>query len=435
MQRKQAFNEALEKNDLEALHLLAFAGCPDETDAGPLRCAVWKRLLGVMPQHEKQLHQDYVRFVEEVDRGKPVAGDPLGGTDPQWQQYWADVALKKEIGKDVRRTHSGLHFFSSSSAALFPLERILFVFAKLNKGIGYVQGLNELLAPIFYVVATSSSSSNNNSNNNGEKETSSSSSGVPEESESLSFFCFTNMMSQLGLRDCYDRTHDSLSSTTSSPSSSSSSSSSVFSSSSSSSLSHPTGIGHSLRALELSLRRHCPIAYRQIRRCGVRSAHFAVRWLTLMCAQDLTLPDTLRLWDALLSDTRSPPLFLRFFCCALVEQIFLEAGGEKGWTDFASCVVSLQQPVASLDVARVLSRAHEMDKEDSYLAEEEKKEGKDWEVEEAREEQEIQQQQQQHDNNHDDNDSEDADNNNNTNGEPARQGFTDSAIRWFKNLV
>ena len=32
------------------------------------------------------------------------------------------------------------------------LNRILHVFAKLNPGVKYVQGMNEILAPLFYVV-------------------------------------------------------------------------------------------------------------------------------------------------------------------------------------------------------------------------------------------------------------------------------------------
>lgn len=31
------------------------------------------------------------------------------------------------------------------------MKNILLVFAKLNQGIRYVQGMNEILAPIFYV--------------------------------------------------------------------------------------------------------------------------------------------------------------------------------------------------------------------------------------------------------------------------------------------
>lgn len=30
------------------------------------------------------------------------------------------------------------------------MKRVLFVFAKLNRGLRYVQGMNELLAPIYY---------------------------------------------------------------------------------------------------------------------------------------------------------------------------------------------------------------------------------------------------------------------------------------------
>jgi len=33
------------------------------------------------------------------------------------------------------------------------LERILFIYAKLNPGIGYIQGMNEILGPIYYVLA------------------------------------------------------------------------------------------------------------------------------------------------------------------------------------------------------------------------------------------------------------------------------------------
>jgi hypothetical protein len=34
------------------------------------------------------------------------------------------------------------------------VERILFVYAKLNPGQGYVQGMNEILGPVYYVFAT-----------------------------------------------------------------------------------------------------------------------------------------------------------------------------------------------------------------------------------------------------------------------------------------
>ena len=36
------------------------------------------------------------------------------------------------------------------------MERILFIYAKLNPGVRYVQGMNEVLGTIFYVLASDS---------------------------------------------------------------------------------------------------------------------------------------------------------------------------------------------------------------------------------------------------------------------------------------
>lgn len=34
------------------------------------------------------------------------------------------------------------------------VERILFLYAKLNPGIGYVQGMNEIVGPIYFIMAS-----------------------------------------------------------------------------------------------------------------------------------------------------------------------------------------------------------------------------------------------------------------------------------------
>lgn len=36
------------------------------------------------------------------------------------------------------------------------VERILFIFSKLNPGVNYVQGMNEVIGPIYYVFASDS---------------------------------------------------------------------------------------------------------------------------------------------------------------------------------------------------------------------------------------------------------------------------------------
>lgn len=71
----------------------------------------------------------------------------------------ADRDLLEEIHKDVIRTHPDLNFYLDATHGpdrLEALQRILFIYAKLNPGVRYVQGMNELLGTLFYVLAAQS---------------------------------------------------------------------------------------------------------------------------------------------------------------------------------------------------------------------------------------------------------------------------------------
>ena len=59
------------------------------------------------------------------------------------------------------------------------VQRILFLYAKLNPGQGYVQGMNEIIGPIYYVLASDSSRE------------------WQKHAEADCFFCFTNLMSDI----------------------------------------------------------------------------------------------------------------------------------------------------------------------------------------------------------------------------------------------
>jgi hypothetical protein len=70
-----------------------------------------------------------------------VTDDPLStNTDSVWFQFFENASLLDEIRKDVVRTHPELYFFLEPENNLgqrryAALERILFVWAKLNKGV------------------------------------------------------------------------------------------------------------------------------------------------------------------------------------------------------------------------------------------------------------------------------------------------------------
>jgi len=65
-----------------------------------------------------------------------------------WQQYFSNQRLKKTIHMDTVRTHPDWHLFRQLEPSM---NRILFLFAKQHPELGYIQGMNELVAPFVYV--------------------------------------------------------------------------------------------------------------------------------------------------------------------------------------------------------------------------------------------------------------------------------------------
>lgn len=66
------------------------------------------------------------------------------------------------------------------------MKRALFVFAKLNPGLTYVQGMNEIYAPLYYVFKTSEHGEFGEQNET----------GSTIHAEADAFFCFVDLMSE-----------------------------------------------------------------------------------------------------------------------------------------------------------------------------------------------------------------------------------------------
>lgn len=133
----------------------------------------------------------------------------------QWNKFYSDKTLWEEIEKDVKRTRVEIAFFMmavdpsrNSADDITRLERqqhtkkcdlnrddvrdyieshsdalarVLFIYAKLNKGIRYVQGMNEILAVLYYCFWKFGNEAAIST----------------EYLESDLFFCFTNLMSEI----------------------------------------------------------------------------------------------------------------------------------------------------------------------------------------------------------------------------------------------
>jgi hypothetical protein len=72
-----------------------------------------------------------------------IAPPPLRCRRPPPTPHTQDVEVQEQIERDVARTHPDMHFFSAASRAAeqhrAQMRRALFVFAKLNPGLRYVQ--------------------------------------------------------------------------------------------------------------------------------------------------------------------------------------------------------------------------------------------------------------------------------------------------------
>ncbi|KAK2975208.1 hypothetical protein RJ640_022100 [Escallonia rubra] len=301
MSRQAQLSQELSKKvlSMSELRRLASQGIPD--GAG-IRSTVWKLLLGYLPSDRglwsselSKKRSQYKHFKDELlmnpseitrklDSSTPLGNDeskseskgllsrseithgehPLSlGKTSVWNQFFQDTEIIEQIDRDVKRTHPDMHFFSGDS--LFAksnqdaLRNILIVFAKLNPGIRYVQGMNEILAPLFYVFRTDPNEEN------------------LAYAEADTFFCFVELLS--GFRDHFCQQLDN----------------------------SVVGIRSTITKLSQLLKEHDEELWRHLEvTTKVNPQFYAFRWITLLLTQEFNFADSLHIWDTLLSDPEGP---------------------------------------------------------------------------------------------------------------------------------
>ncbi|KAI3915589.1 hypothetical protein MKX01_015414 [Papaver californicum] len=293
--------------NIRELQKLASQGIPD--GAG-IRPTVWKLLLGYLPSDRGlwmselvKKRSQYKHFTDELlvnpsevtrRMEKSASGNdgegtgmlpraeitqdehPLSlGKTSVWNQFFQDTEIIEQIDRDVMRTHPDMHFFSGDSsfakANQEALRRILIIFAKLNPGIRYVQGMNEVLAPLYYVFK-----------NDPDEENAAS-------AEADTFFCFVELLS--GFRDNFCQQLDN----------------------------SVVGIRSTIGKLSQLLKEHDEELWRHLEvTTKVNPQFYAFRWITLLLTQEFNFADSVHIWDTLLSDPEGPQETLLRVCCAML---------------------------------------------------------------------------------------------------------------------
>ncbi|XP_036341724.1 TBC1 domain family member 13-like isoform X2 [Rhagoletis pomonella] len=183
------------------------------------------------------------------------------------------------------------------------VQRILFLYAKLNPGQGYVQGMNEIVGPIYYIMASDPDLE------------------YRKHAEADCFFCFTALMSEI--RDFFIKTLDD----------------------------SEGGIKFMMAKLAKMLKDKDPEVYFKLKEQELHPQYYSFRWITLLLSQEFPLPDVVRIWDSVFADEHRFEFLIRI-CCAMIliqREVILQ-------NDFASNVKLLQN-YPPIDINVVLSHA------------------------------------------------------------------------------
>lgn len=187
------------------------------------------------------------------------------------------------------------------------MTRILFIFAKLNPGIRYIQGMNEILAPIYYVFA-----------NDPNEE-------FKGRAEVDAFYCFLKLMGEVN--ENFIRSLDE----------------------------SRVGIKAKMGQVDRLLQVVDPELWQCFQDQGVNPHFYALRWIMLLFTQEYSVATILRLWDSILAmgDNKKSYLFFLTLSLLLIQRQALLAADFEG-------IMALLQNIQNLPIDQVINTANKL---------------------------------------------------------------------------
>lgn len=348
--------------DYDSLKKYTFEGLPDEMPL--LRSLIWKINLKYVPFNLDKWDESLKKKRNEYEDLKTVLLSKLHYeyTDNHSKiDGISDIKLLEDIDKDVKRTYNHMNFFSMPSkkdlnitnneickyydeyridgvsieSILYDrikedsrkfnwesnasvLLRILYIYAKINTDIGYVQGMNELLAPIYYSYFSeedyfsSSSSLIHNESKAFEERNEENQYIVNVEADS--FWTFSNLMEEM--RNLYIKDKDN----------------------------QPGGVFDKLQLVSEMLKIVEKEIFSHFEKIKLDLKLFAFRWIVLLFTQDFELIEVLRLWDAILCEEN------RFYIVNLICISILRIKKKEILkNNFSGCILLLSKVKISCD--------------------------------------------------------------------------------------
>jgi hypothetical protein len=273
-QRHRRFEEllALPVIDLERIRSLSWAGIPDD-----FRATVWRLFLDYEPvnstiraatlQHKRN---DYFDCVERV-------------FSESQRHLWTNSQKQTEtqIMRDLPRTHI-LLLRNERVQLLF--ERVLFVWSVRHPASGYVQGMNDLLYPFFFVFLRPKAAIKDVNQLMKLENLSNFDENDLKEIEADCFWCFSKLLD--GLQDLYTKDQP--------------------------------GLYHMLQSLSTIVERTNPELAAWIREEQIQYQEFAFRWMNCLLVREFPALLLFRLWDLYISSHSTIASSHVYVCAALM---------------------------------------------------------------------------------------------------------------------
>jgi hypothetical protein len=313
--------------DRASIRSLCYGGlseCPPED-----RCVAWLVLLGLFPDDPFDWAEKKATY--RVNYEAHVSAARLDSWHTKYvprsvrPEFFPvdDPSLMWAIHIDVVRTGRHIFFLPAGdppdgapdniegayAVHMRRIERMLYVFSQQNGTVSYLQGFNELCVPLYFV-------------NHGAIQWLG---GDIDCVEALTFACFERLLTGTDIKSYYPKSDvDPL-------------------------------IHEKMNEFMALLKKHLPRIHRVLGELEIEPLEFAVRWFTLLYAQDYQLPDILIIWDSLFAHMENMMEYMGYVVIAHLELVQDQVSA----IDMTITMRALQHARART-VVKVLSRAHEI---------------------------------------------------------------------------
>ena len=291
----------------EIINTILIKGIPETLTC--LRPLIWKSLIGFYPLN------NLIQWKEETINKNKLYDDIIKKYDyyPNKIQEEKDINLIAQINKDLPRTRFDCPFYSKEPKNYDTLRRILFFYAKEHQDINYVQGMNEIIAIIFYIFSKDDNPFNKNY------------------IESDSYFTFERLLDQI--KDIFKMDNIDYS---------------------------QLYVKEQIEEIKNILKKVDSELMNYFQQIELELDNIVMRWLLVLFAQEFTIDVAVNFWDRLFTQ-KNKIKFICYISAAIIKRnkdkiMKLDAGGIMEWAQ------ELQNKMNEIDISDIVQLALKIQK-------------------------------------------------------------------------